>query len=215
MDDIAGCRGLYSARMTDGSGAGKMVSSRAFCDSLMAEINGREVVAVSKVKQSIELPAVTDIQQFLFKEADLLDRREFEMWASLYTEDGILWVPLRNDADFEDRLHEASLVWDDRELRQIRVARLRHPAIHSQSPPARTVRLVSNVIVDGWRLDTVDVLVRSCLVVVESRPPMHRVWGARCEYWLRVGGGWDFRIARKIVRLTNSDDVLSNVALPW
>ena len=41
----------------------------------------------------------TEAEDFLYHEADLLDRREFDQWLTLFTEDGIYWLPMDDDDD--------------------------------------------------------------------------------------------------------------------
>jgi benzoate/toluate 1,2-dioxygenase beta subunit len=86
------------------------------------------------------------VEAFLIHEAALLDDREFEQWRDLFDEDGYYWVPLRPDQKSPEG--ESSLFYDDRKVMQTRIERLRHPRIHSQTPPHRTCHLIGNVAVD-------------------------------------------------------------------
>lgn len=156
--------------------------------------------------------APPEIVEFLYYEAMLLDERRFEEWMDLFTEDGYLWVPLVGEA--HERGSQISLMNDDRELMETRVRRLRHPMIHSQTPPARAARLVTNVLVEDSADGSGEILVYSCYLMVEARLGQQRVASGRCEHRLRREGE-QWRIAGKTVRLVNSDAAFTNVALPF
>ena len=48
------------------------------------------------------------IEQFLYDEADLLDRPDLDAWIDLYTEDGTYWMPV--DEDQSDPINHISLI---------------------------------------------------------------------------------------------------------
>ena len=146
-----------------------------------------------------------EAEDFLYEEARLLDERLFEAWLHLFTEDGIYWIPIVEDAD---PTAQTSILYDDSPLRQMRVHHLLHEHNFAQSPPSRTVHQVSNVQV--WGGDREDeALVRCNLVVYEIRVGDHlqlglgqqRALAGKCEYRLRYQDGW--RIAGKKVVLIN------------
>ncbi len=85
-------------------------------------------------------------EQFLLREARLLDERRFREWMDLFADDGTYWVPAVPDQ--QSPFDQASLFYDDRELMQTRIERLEHPRIHVQTPPSRTAHLVGNCVVD-------------------------------------------------------------------
>jgi len=52
------------------------------------------------------------IEQLLFREADCLDRRDWDGWEALFAPDGMYWVPLGHDQ--ADPLNHASLFFETR-----------------------------------------------------------------------------------------------------
>ena len=42
-----------------------------------------------------DLLLISRVEQFLFQEARLLDERRFEEWLSLFSDDGVYWIPAR------------------------------------------------------------------------------------------------------------------------
>jgi len=146
-----------------------------------------------------------EAEDFLYEEARLLDERLFETWLHLFTEDGIYWIPIVEDAA---PTTQTSILYDDSQLLQIRVHHLLHERNLAQSPPSRTVHQVSNVQVWGGDSDD-EAVVRCNLVVYEIRAGDHlqlglgqqRALAGKCEYRLRHQDGW--RIACKKVVLIN------------
>ena len=155
-----------------------------------------------------------DIEDFLGHEAHLLDDRRFEEWMALFVEDGFYWAPARPDQ--ADPLNEVSLIYDDRAAMETRILRLRHPRIHSQTPPTRTARLVGNAAIeeesDGGRA----CVVRSKFILYEYRPSipeaMERVFGGTYRHRLVAEEG-GIRIAWKKALLANCDARLGPFAI--
>ncbi len=86
---------------------------------------------------------VRRVEEFLFHEARLLDDREFESWMALFADDGIYWIPATPGQT--DPLGEVSIAYEDRQLLDVRVRRLRHPENYADQPSARTRRVIGNV----------------------------------------------------------------------
>ncbi len=161
--------------------------------------------------------APTDIVEFLYMEAQLLNDRRFEEWLTLFTEDGYEWVPSRLDQT--SKTEQLSLFYDDMEKLHYRINRLRHPAIHSQIPHPNATRLLSNIVVEedgGKKKETV---VRACFMMVEAREvPVEeyrqRLFGGYYRYRLQPSAeGW--KVRGKEVYLMNCWDYHSNLGLPF
>ena len=154
--------------------------------------------------------ASEDILSLLAYEAQLLNELRFADWLELFTDDAVVWVPARADqTDPEDQI---SLVYDDRELLELRVKRLAHPLLHSQDPITRSVRLLGNstVPVDA---DPDAPTIQSNFIMLDYRQRVHRFFGGTYLHELRkLHGQW--RIAKKTVRLINCDDYHANLGIP-
>lgn len=145
-------------------------------------------------------------EELLYREADLLDARDFEAWLDLYTDDAVYWIP-QGDAD--DPVREVSIIYDDRRRMHERVLRLASGFAYSQDPPSTTCHLVGNVMArDG--ADDGELRVTSKLIVSEVRRGTQNIYAGSVEHLL-VTDGDDLRIRRKTVRLANSDIPLGNV----
>lgn len=149
------------------------------------------------------------VKAFLALEADLLDERRFEDWLDLFTEDAHYWVPSKPEQI--SHLEEVSIFSDNRELMELRVRRLRHPSIHVQTPPSRTVRYLTNVLAheDAGALE-----VSSRIMVLEYRQGEQRVFGGRCRHRL-IRPGEGFKIALKRVDIVNCEDPHLPMAVPF
>ena len=146
------------------------------------------------------------VEQFLAHEARLLDERRFEEWMALFTEDGHYWAPARPEQP--DPWNEVSLIFDDREIMQNRIQRLRHPKVYAQLPPSRAVRQVTNVSIEGEDAAKGELSVRSVFFMFEHRPtlpePLARIFAGHYVHRLRREGE-GFRIVEKKAVLANCD----------
>ena len=142
------------------------------------------------------------ITQFLYREARLLDAHAFVEWETLWTEDGVYWVPARHDGD---AAHDVALVHADRAGIARRVGRMKSNAMYSGDPRPQVARVIGNVEAQGAGED-VQVHATFNLTEHRTRGPdtWLRTWAGRTEYRLRrVDGQW--RMALKKVYLLGSD----------
>ena len=144
-------------------------------------------------------------EDFLFREAELLDERRLEDWLALYAPDAWYWAPVLPDAN-ERGLALAHIDEDHTQL-EARVRRLRQPNAWSEHPPARTCRLVGNVRITGQSADG-ELTVRSALIVHEYRnrgfTDTHCTYAGTVRHGLRPLAD-DFQIAWKRVDLVDAE----------
>ena len=155
-----------------------------------------------------------EIQELLYREAELLDERRFEEWLDLLTEDVHYWVPMRRnvpsqDPDLEFTRAGLDVNWFDegkdtltRRVRQIRTG------VHwAEEPASRICHMVSNVQIVG-ALDEgpppSEIAVKSRFLVYRNRVETETdlLVGKREDLLRRVDGRW--RIARRKVILDQS-----------
>jgi p-cumate 2,3-dioxygenase beta subunit len=86
----------------------------------------------------------SEVEDFLFHEAALLDEWRLDEWLALLTDDARYRVP-SNDARSGDPADTLFLIADDMQRIRGRVARLNDPHAHAEHPHSRTRRLVTNV----------------------------------------------------------------------
>ena len=92
---------------------------------------------------------VDEISAFLFREARLLDDRQFEQWIECYREDAMYWMPAWDDGGelTTDPYSEISLIfYPNRAGIEDRVFRIRTERSSATSlPEPRTNHLISNI----------------------------------------------------------------------
>lgn len=86
----------------------------------------------------------SDVEDFLYAEADLLDRWELEQWLALCTDDVVYEIPATGMPD-GSATNSLFLVHDDRYMLESRVKRLLSRNAHAENPRSRTRRLITNV----------------------------------------------------------------------
>ena len=80
-------------------------------------------------------PAAADLADFVYREAHLLDTRQFEAWYGLFADDGRYWLPFTPEQS--DWRGQQSIVIEDKLMLRVRVERLKSPKAYSQQPAVR------------------------------------------------------------------------------
>lgn len=156
---------------------------------------------MSKIDSRALLAQVTE---FLWAEADLLDRKDYDVWLDLWQGTGFYTLPIGDTEDFANALN---LCHDDAKMRRDRIVRFQQGFSISSAPPAQTVRTVSRVVIEKAEGDVITV--RSAEHVVEDKFGRQRLWAANMTHTLIATDG-GFRIRNKVVRLLNSDGMLNS-----
>ena len=153
-----------------------------------------------------------EIEEFLFREARLLDERRFEEWLALFADDGIYWVPA--EPDQRSPLDQLSLFYEDKALLDVRIRQIRHPRYYAQAPQTRTRHVIGNVeLEDGARAGD-EIAVRSSFVMLEYRDEQRRVFGGEARHRLRRGEQ-GLRIAFKRVCIVDCDATHAFMSVPF
>ena len=156
-----------------------------------------------------------EAENFLYREARLLDNSQLYEWRDLMTEDVTYWVPV-NDAD-SDPLKHLSVIYDDWANLTGRIWRIVDSGLnHTQDPPSKMIRFVSNVEVDDAERDD-EVTIHSVVWITTFKSGAQRVddidvrnYSTRQQHRLRsVDGQW--KIAFKKVTLLNLNGHLNEM----
>ncbi|PXX94617.1 benzoate 1,2-dioxygenase small subunit [Halomonas sp. LBP4] len=89
-----------------------------------------------------------DIQAFLYREARLLDDRQWDEWLACYRQDAEFWMPAWDDDDqlTRDPQSEISLIYyPNREGLEDRVYRIKTERSGASTPEPRTTHQISNI----------------------------------------------------------------------
>jgi len=166
---------------------------------------------------------IRDIEQYLYREARLLDERRFHEWLDLFTDDVRYTMASRGnryprsskaiamldrERHIEDDPGEAdalALFDETKATLAARVARLDTGMAWAEDPPSRTRHFIANIEVAPGDTEA-DVRVWSNYIVYRSRGETEQDFyvGARQDLLRRVDGAW--KIARR--RLTLDQNVL-------
>ena len=134
------------------------------------------------------------VANFLYFEADLLDRWQLEQWEELFADDARYLVPPTDiggdDADPDKALF---YIFDDRTRIHERVVRLAKKGAHSEFPRSKTRHVVGNVLVDR---DGDVVLARASFAVWRSKDGNTDIYVGHYHYRL-IEDADSFRIAEK------------------
>ena len=171
-----------------------------------------------------------EIEQFLYREARLLDERRFEAWLELFTDDVRYWMPVRSTryprrskaivALDPDRHEEQELgkesdlaIFDEsKETLCRRVARLDTGMAWAEDPPSRTRHVVSNVEVEPAGIEA-ELRVYSNFIVYRNRGETEQDFyvGGRRDTLRNVEGAW--KIARRTIILDQNVLLAKNVSI--
>jgi 3-phenylpropionate/cinnamic acid dioxygenase small subunit len=149
-----------------------------------------------------------EIEQFLYREAYLLDERRFRDWLGLFADDATYVISVRESVQRTDEgifpftLAEPPLVAEGLDFLTQRVKRLETHLAHAEQPPSLTRHLITNVLVQEER--GAEVMVASNFQVYQARIDIseHVFFGKREDTLRRSNFGW--RIARRHVVLDTS-----------
>jgi p-cumate 2,3-dioxygenase beta subunit len=146
-----------------------------------------------------------EVEDFLFAEAALLDEWRLDEWLALFTEDATYSVPSTDEPDAEpdDTLF---LIADDAARLRSRVEQLLGKTTWSESPHARTRRMLANVRIR--RSDGERAWVTANFVVYRMRTNQVATYVGRYEYVLqRLGTALRIQQRRAILDLETLRDV--------
>ena len=164
-----------------------------------------------------------EIEAFLYREAELLDDRQYEAWLDLFTDDTHYFMPMRRNVPHDEPEREftragADVSWFDegkdtltRRVRQILTG------LHwAEEPPSRTCHMISNVQVltaDPAGPAPAEVTVKSRFLIYRNRVETETdlLVGKRQDVLRRVGDGW--RIARRTIILDQNVLLAKNLTV--
>lgn len=153
-----------------------------------------------------------EVEQFLYRQSEFLDARDWDGWLGLFAPTGIYWIPAHPDDPSPDG--RPCICCEDRYLMRTRIKRLRNPKAWSQLPPHRTSHVVSNVSIVNHGAENGVVVVQSRFHMVELRWDKQRYMAGRYQHHL-VRANEDLKISLQRVDLLNYDAPLDYVLQSW
>jgi 3-phenylpropionate/cinnamic acid dioxygenase small subunit len=170
------------------------------------------------------------VEQFLYREARLLDERRFHDWLELFTDDLRYWMPVRTSRYpkesraivilDEDRYvaeelaqeGELALLDETKQSLSMRIARLDTGMAWAEDPPSRTRHLITNIEVEAGSSDA-ELTVYSNFLVYRTRGETEQDFfvGRREDTLRHVVGTW--KIARRKIVLDQNVLLPKNVSI--
>ncbi|CUH65318.1 Anthranilate 1,2-dioxygenase small subunit [Thalassovita gelatinovora] len=147
---------------------------------------------------------LADVTEFLWQEADILDRKDYDAWIDLWLEEGLYILPIGDGEDYENQLN---LCHDNDKMRRMRVDRFKRGFSISSAPAADTVRTVSRIVIESAEGDIIKV--RAAEHLIENKFGRQRMWAANLYYTLQKTED-GFKLDRKIAKILNSDGMLNS-----
>lgn len=144
---------------------------------------------------------------FIWAEAEMLDRKDYQGWAALWDEAGKYVVPIDRDAD-DDFASRLNYVYDDARMRRLRIERLTSGHSMSAADAAHTVRTVSRFRLVSQAGGVVEV--NSAQVVVGYKRGKHTLYAADVTHRIDLAGAAP-KLLQKVIRLVNGADSLSAI----
>ena len=95
--------------------------------------------------------SISQVEDFLYGEAALLDAWRLDDWLELLTADAVYRVP-SNDRPCADPKDTLFIIADDINRIRARVTRLKDKNAHAEYPPSRTRRMISLVMAPSRRV---------------------------------------------------------------
>ena len=150
------------------------------------------------------------VEQFLFRQSELLDNKHWQDYIDLFADDGVYWMPAAPEqTEWEG---SPSIFAEDKMLMQVRMGRVTHPNAWSQAPMWATNHVVGNIVIE--QEDANEVVVRSRFHMMELRRDSVRHFGGTYRHTL-VKKGSGFRIRLQRVDLFNGQAAYDYVLQIW
>jgi 3-phenylpropionate/cinnamic acid dioxygenase small subunit len=151
---------------------------------------------VSPVARPASIPTtdvLREIEQFLYRQSELLDSKLWQDYIDLFADDGVYWMPVTPEqTEWEG---SPSIFAEDKHMMEVRMGRVTHPTAWSQAPMWATNHVIGNVVIEAeapgeWQ-------VRSRFHMMELRRDAVRHFGGTYRHTLvRQAGQLKIKLQR-------------------
>ena len=189
------------------------IGAQAIAPDHLARAAPTAGAAVAQLARPASLPtsdALREIEQFLYRQSELLDRKLWQDYIDLFADDGVYWMPVTPEqTEWEG---SPSIFAEDKYMMEVRMGRVTHPTAWSQVPMWATNHVIGNVVLESespgeW-------IVRSRFHMMELRRDSVRHFGGSYRHTLvRVDG--QLRIKLQRVDMFNAQAPYDYVLQVW
>ena len=139
---------------------------------------------------------IHEVEQFLYREARLLDGEQFEAWLEMLTEDIHYWMPslqnrYRRDKSAAYTEQSMALFDEDMKSLQLRIKRFNTGVAWPEDPPTRHCHIITNIEVE-----------------LTAKPDEYRVYSAFVNHRSRIEQDEDMLMGRREDILRRVDGAL-------
>jgi benzoate/toluate 1,2-dioxygenase subunit beta len=150
-------------------------------------------------------------EQFLYRQAEILDGKRWQDYIDLFTDDGVYWVPADPSHTTWDGM--PAIFAEDKNLMTVRMKRVLHPDAWSQRPLWATNHVIGNAMIEKASANG-DVVVRSRFHMMElRRDDVRHFAGAYTHHLKKTADGYRIKLQR--VDMTNAQAAYDYVLQVW
>jgi 3-phenylpropionate/cinnamic acid dioxygenase small subunit len=151
------------------------------------------------------------VEQFLYRQAELLDAKRWADYISLFADEGVYWMPPEPSHKTWEGM--PAIFAEDKNLMNVRMGRVLHPDAWSQRPQWGTNHVVGNVMIET-EAPNGDVVVRSRFHMMElRRDDVRHFAGAYTHHLKKTRDGYRIKLQR--VDMTNAQAAYDYVLQVW
>jgi len=151
-----------------------------------------------------------DIEQFLYKQSELLDTKRWQDWIDLFTPEGIYWMPPA--PEYKTWEGQPAIFSEDKNLMTVRMNRVLHPDAWSQRPLWETNHVVSNVVIQ--KASAREIIVKSRFHMMElRRDDVRHFAGSYLHTLVKTRTGYKIKLQR--VDMANAQAAYDYVLQVW
>jgi 3-phenylpropionate/cinnamic acid dioxygenase small subunit len=169
--------------------------------------------AVASIARPVPAPAtdvLREIEQFLYRQSELLDNKLWQDYIDLFADDGVYWMPVTPEqTEWEG---SPSIFAEDRFMMEVRMGRVTHPTAWSQVPMWGTSHVIGNVVLESESHD--EWVVRSRFHMMELRRDAVRHFAGTYRHTLVRRDG-QLRIKLQRVDMVNAQAPYDYVLQVW
>jgi len=147
-------------------------------------------------------PEYSEVLDWLYREARLLDQGDFDSWLALMAADISYTMPTRRDVNPKDGrgfAHDFGLFAENHASLSARVARLKTDQAWAEQPRSRTRHFISNVLIERTSGGEYQATAAFMLSRLRSDRPLDLFTGERQDTLRRDGGA--LRLVRRLILL--------------
>jgi 3-phenylpropionate/cinnamic acid dioxygenase small subunit len=168
---------------------------------------------VAPVLRPATLPAgdvLREIEQFLYRQSELLDGKLWQDYIDLFADDGVYWMPVTPEQT--EWQGSPSIFAEDKYMMEVRMGRVSHPTAWSQAPMWATSHVIGNVVIESESAG--EWVVRSRFHMMELRRDTVRHFGGTYHHTLVRQNG-QLRIKLQRVDMFNAQAPYDYVLQVW